>query len=110
MEAVQEPTIEKEGKKLRITKKRRRNVLMVDYKNFRYSPVEFENIFSKHAGTYPDKLSYSELWSMTEANRESFDIFGWYVSLSTNDSESFVSCFKQTVKRDDLRFYIPPTF
>ncbi|KAG6393411.1 hypothetical protein SASPL_147652 [Salvia splendens] len=40
MGAVREHTIEKEG---------------------RYCPSEFENMFSKHAETFPDKLSYGEM-------------------------------------------------
>lgn len=41
--------------------------------------MSFENLFSKHARTFPDKLTLGELWNMTEANREAFDIFGWYM-------------------------------
>ncbi|KAL1561698.1 Peroxygenase [Salvia divinorum] len=43
----------------------------------RYSPVNFENMFSKYGRTCPDKLTLRELWDMTEGNREVFDFFGW---------------------------------
>ncbi|KAK4482480.1 hypothetical protein RD792_009638 [Penstemon davidsonii] len=46
----------------------------------RYLPMNFENIFSKYARTYPDKLTLKELWSMTEGNKYAFDIFGWLAS------------------------------
>ncbi|PIN07164.1 Plant seed peroxygenase [Handroanthus impetiginosus] len=46
----------------------------------RYSPVNFENIFSKYAGIFPDKLTLVELWNMTEGNRETYDFFGWISS------------------------------
>lgn len=36
-------------------------------------------MFSKYARTVPDKLTRYELWQMTEANRNAFDFFGWYV-------------------------------
>ena len=41
-----------------------------------------ENIFSKYACTVPDKLSLRELWHMTEANRNAFDFYGWYLIFS----------------------------
>ncbi|OMO84464.1 Caleosin [Corchorus capsularis] len=46
----------------------------------RYIPVNLENLFSKYACTMPDKLSWKEIWHMTEANRNAFDFYGWVVS------------------------------
>ncbi|XP_050380753.1 peroxygenase-like isoform X1 [Argentina anserina] len=43
----------------------------------RYIPAHLENLFSKYARTVPDKLSFKELWHMTQANRDAFDFFGW---------------------------------
>nr|CAB3485096.1 unnamed protein product [Digitaria exilis] len=43
----------------------------------RFVPVNFENMFSKYARTFPDRLTYRELWSMTEGFREVFDFYGW---------------------------------
>lgn len=41
--------------------------------------ANLENMFSKYARTYPDKLSLGELWDMTEGNRLAFDPYGWFV-------------------------------
>ncbi|XP_010549654.1 PREDICTED: peroxygenase [Tarenaya hassleriana] len=46
----------------------------------RYIPVNLENMFSKYARTVPEKLTLGEIWSMTEANRNAFDFFGWGAS------------------------------
>ena len=54
-------------------------VVMNIYETFRYIPANLENMFSKYARTVPDKLTRYELWQMTEANRNAFDFFGWYV-------------------------------
>jgi len=43
----------------------------------RFVPSKFEEIFSKYARTSPDRLNYSELWAMTEGNRNANDPFGW---------------------------------
>ncbi|KAM1994872.1 hypothetical protein ACFX16_011015 [Malus domestica] len=46
----------------------------------RYIPANLENMFSKYARTVPDKLTFKELWHMTQANRDAFDFFGWIAS------------------------------
>ena len=43
----------------------------------RYVPFNLENIFSKYALTAPNKLTFKEMWNLTEGNRMAIDPFGW---------------------------------
>ncbi|XP_039037528.1 probable peroxygenase 3 [Hibiscus syriacus] len=48
----------------------------------RFMPVNLENVFSKYGLTEPDKLTFTEVWRMTEACRLPFDLVGWFLAKS----------------------------
>ncbi|KAK1379734.1 Peroxygenase 2 [Heracleum sosnowskyi] len=65
----------------------------------RFMPVNLENMFNKYAKTDPEKMTYGELWNMTEGNRVAYDFVGWIESkgswtifyIIAKDKDGFVS-------------------
>jgi hypothetical protein len=46
----------------------------------RFVPEKFEALFSKYAKTDKHRLHFNELFAMTQANRNAYDPFGWWVN------------------------------
>lgn len=42
-----------------------------------FDPAKFDDIFSKYACTYPDRLTYTEMQAMLKGNRDANDVSGW---------------------------------
>lgn len=53
-------------------------------------------MFSKYARTVPDKLTFKELWHMTQANRDAFDFFGWSLSLLHSNTHRLMYAYTFT--------------
>ncbi|CAM8891937.1 unnamed protein product [Rhodiola kirilowii] len=71
----------------------------------RYIPAHLEQMFSKYARTQPDKLTFKEIWHMTQSNHDAFDFFGWTASklewgvlyVLAKDADGFLS--RESVRR-----------
>ncbi|CAM8888915.1 unnamed protein product [Rhodiola kirilowii] len=71
----------------------------------RYIPAHLEQMFSKYARTQADKLTFKEIWHMTQSNRDAFDFFGWTASklewgvlyVLAKDADGFLS--RESVRR-----------